>query len=205
MLIIEYESLWRLQNGKYDLIVNDEYRSIITAMNSSTNGSRKALNYERYEQLIIFSDKNVFLDAMASIDSSVRSTLSNFAAKRASARVVACISKAKEAEGRSDTAEASKWTRAALDVSGAREVEWVEPNLHRICRDVKCADFAHVLMRMCADAAKGRRIGVACCSKRIAEAVGSVLAQVAEGGVGLWTSDSGNEKELEDLEAAWDQ
>lgn len=72
MQIIEYESLHRLNDQKYDMIILDEIRSTLnSAVCRETNGMYMNENMEKLQELIYMADRVVCADADLHIDGAV--------------------------------------------------------------------------------------------------------------------------------------
>jgi hypothetical protein len=201
-LIVEYESLWRLDVGQYDLVICDEFRSIITTMNSPTNGNHKTANFDRFQSLLIAATTVIYSDADMRFDGACYEFQDIVWRARSDARVLTCVHDARRAReaGLSD----AMFLDRALYWSNPAPIKRIDPAHSRICRDVKLVDREAMLWRLRADVLKKRRVGVACGSRKEAEAIREMLSSYTDS-IGLFTSESDNKEDLQQLTETWDQ
>jgi hypothetical protein len=205
VVIIEYESLWRLAPGKIDLIINDEFRSILTTADSSTNGDRKITNHERFKNLLVDADKVVCTDADMDVDGAARRFLDDIAVKRSRTRASACFEAAAEADARGDAAEREAWLGRQRDLMRVQPVTHITSDITRIQRQVNFIPFFGAIWRMRADALHGWRFGVACGGRKRGNAIKEMLLPYVDspGKIGFYSGRTDNKADLKRLKEMW--
>ncbi|KAG5184582.1 replication origin-binding protein [Tribonema minus] len=202
VLLIEYESLHRLLAGTYHCVIYDEFRSIINTMNSSTNGVFKIDNYERFADLVVTADKNVFTDADITTDGACCQIEDRLAERRAKVR----------------TDEYMRLARATRDAGGdptdllaqalnsvPEPVMRFDPQIRRMCRTANFVTVEQAVWRARADLHKGRCIMIACGSRERATVLEQLLIpHLTTGSMGLYTSETDNTADLINIDDVWD-
>jgi hypothetical protein len=205
-LICEYESIHRL-TGHYDLVVMDEFRSLIETIQGATNGLKTLLHWEKLKSLTLQSEKNLFLCADMSFDGAAEDVLQMLIKHEASLK---CAALKKEARSIMPLFKEQQARQDALVLEAFR-LETTLPEVHRIVSKVqkmkRCniiTDEIGAISKAAALLQEGKRIAICCGSIKEATMYAAFLSEVIpKEKIGLYTSLSDNKKDVKELEKCW--
>jgi Origin of replication binding protein len=206
--ICEYESIHRL-TGHYDLVVMDEFRSLIETIQSPTNGLKTLHHWDKLKSLTLQSEKNLFLCADMSFDGAAEDVLQMLIKHEALQK-----SAALEQEARSiKVMNKGQQERYHALVMEAFRLKEELPEVYRIVSKVQKMKRHNIIMdnysavsRASSLLREGKRIALCCGSIKEANRLSAFMRGVIpHEKIGLYTGLTDNKKDVKELVKCWDQ
>lgn len=207
-VICEYESIHRLVDH-YDLVVMDEFRSLIETIQGATNGLKTLLHWDKLKSLTLQSEKNLFLCADMSFDGAAEDVLQMLIKYEA---LLKSADLKKEARSIMPINREQQIRKNALVLEAFR-LETELPEVHRIVSKVqkmkRCniiTDHYSAISRAAALLQEGKRIALCCGSIKEATQYAAFLSSVIpRKKIGLYTSLTDNKEDVKELEKCWNE
>jgi late competence protein required for DNA uptake (superfamily II DNA/RNA helicase) len=206
-VICEYESMSRIE-GTYDLIVLDEWRSIIETIQSPTNGLNTLKHWEKLKNFTLHAEKVLFLDADMEADAAAYKVQDMLTLHDA---IVAGNALTAEARRMEKTTPYNKKEHEALILEAYRvsgnpaKVHRIVSNVHKMKRCNIISTSIEMLVKAADLLKAGKRIVLCCASIKVANMYAEYLAGYVDGEIGLYTSKTDNRDDLKNLEECWDK
>jgi Origin of replication binding protein len=207
-MICEYESIHRL-TCHYDLVVMDEFRSLIETIQGTTNGLKTLLHWDKLKNLTLQSEKNLFLCADMSFDGAAEDVLHMLIKHEASLK---CAALKKEARNIMPINREQQTQKDALYLEACKLEEEL-PDVHRIVSKVQKMKRCNIITDICSAMSRassllreGKRIAICCGSIKEANRCAAFLSGVIpHEKIGLYTGLTDNKQDVKELEKCWDK